>query len=103
MAKNCEEYVLEQLEKKDTEIEELKKEKENLILEIKSLKNERRDLLIVARVFAIARQGELDGLSLTLDEKANIPPMVKYDVVRANEIINEIDFCKEVDFIDGKE
>ena len=102
MAKNCEEYVLEQLEKKDADIEELKKEKENLILEIKSLKNERRNLLLVARVFAAARTKTFDGFSIELGEDVKCPYELRIDYARATEIINEIDFGKEVDFINGK-
>ena len=102
MAKNCEEYVLEQLEKKDAKIEELKKEKENLTLEIESLKKERRNLLIVARVFAAARNNAFNNdFYFVFNEKADIPPMVKHDIYRASEIINEIDFGKEADFING--
>ncbi len=102
MAKNCEEYVLEQLEKKYTENEELKKAKENLILEIESLKNERRDLLKVARVFACLRHKAFEGAYIIIDENKKQPNEFLADFWRATEIINEIDFQKEADFINGK-
>lgn len=98
MAKNCEEYVLEQLEKKDKKIEELEKENQELRHQKEELLKDKKDLFIVARVFSAISHNMIEGVSINFSSTGNIhiPPLFMVDYNKAVEIVDTFDFMKEV-------
>lgn len=96
MAKNCEEYVLEQLEKKDKKIEELEKENQELRHQNEELLKDREKLLIVARVFSAISRNAIEGVSINFNSNGNIciPPLFMADYNKAEEILEHVDFSQ---------
>lgn len=69
MAKNCEEYVLEELDNTRHELGLQKKVNQELIDEIKDLKRERDELVNAARVLAMITDNEffIEGVQFKID------------------------------------
>ena len=93
MAKNCEEYVLEQLEKSDKKIEELEKENQELRHQKEELLKDRENLLIVARVFSTISHNMIEGVSINFSSTGDIriPPLFMADYNKAEEILENVD------------
>lgn len=69
MAKNCEEYVLEELDNTKHELGLQKKKNQELIDEIKDLKRERDELVNAARVLAMITDNKffIEGVQFKID------------------------------------